>query len=105
MLIPIHDSISPENSFFIENLQNAKKQIEQANLIIAIGYNFGDEAFVKMMGEIDFTKKDIILVCKKSIGEDLQKNSGYQRVKKSWKNANLKIFDGDGFSEFMEAVQ
>ncbi len=104
MLIPIHASINPENVFFQEQLELAKRKIKNSNLIISIGYNFGDEAFIDNLSSLDFLNKEIILVDMKSAFSDTGKYSAFQRISKKWGNAKIKIFDGNGFDEFMDAV-
>lgn len=104
MLIPIHASITHENIFFKESLDLAKKQIENSNLIIAIGYNFGDEAFNDVLGKIDHSKKEIILVDTAFTIKDLENYPGFQKIKKTWSKAKIRAFDGDGFDDFMKAI-
>jgi hypothetical protein len=105
MLIPIHASITPENIFFKEQIKLAKKQMEEASLIISIGYNFGDEAFTNELIDIDLSKKEIILVDIQESIDKIVDYNGYKRAKKIFSDANVRIFDGDGFGDFVNAIR
>lgn len=108
MLIPIHESVSPENTFFKTHIGLAKHEIEKADLIISIGYNFGDEAFLGALKEIDLSSKEMILVNlirdAGGITIDPELNSGYLRIKKELPNLKIRIFNGNGFGEFVSAI-
>jgi hypothetical protein len=104
MLIPIHESVAPENLFFKELIDSSTKSIERANLVVSIGYNFGDEAFTNALSKIDLSKKDIILVNSKSEAKNLVNHLGYQRIKKIWPSDKIRVFEGNGFGEFMDAI-
>lgn len=104
MLIPIHASVAPENIYFREQINLAKQQIEKASLIIAIGYNFGDVAFTESLKEIDYSNKEIILIGTLSASKNPESYLGFQRLKQAWPNAKIRVFEGNGFGDFIEAL-
>ncbi len=105
MLIPIHATIKPENIFFKNMIDLAKKEIERSSIIIAIGYNFGDESFISELSRLDLSGKEIILVNTLESIKDISNHLGYQRIKTALPGVNLTIFDGNGFKGFIEAIQ
>lgn len=104
MLVPIHASVAPENAFFNECLDSAKNLLSNSKLIIAIGYNFGDEAFLEKMKDAEDDEKEIILVNTTQSVIDLDKNLAFKRLKKEMKKMKIRVFNGDGFGEFVEAL-
>lgn len=104
MLIPIHASITPENVFFGDMINRARDEIKKSNLIISIGYNFGDKSFTDSFKNIDFSHKEIILVSTINSVNDIQNFQGYKNLKESNQNLNIKVFNGDGFKEFVAAI-
>ena len=105
MLIPVHEKISPENNFFLSMIARAKKEIEAARLIVAIGYNFADQAFLKALGELTFADKNIILVTllQDPVAE-MDAHPAWKNISTFWKDASVKFFDGSGFGDFVSAL-
>jgi hypothetical protein len=103
MLIPIHASITPENMFFREQISHAVEQVKKANFILVIGYNFGDETFTTGLAGLDITGKEIVLVTSNPPAEP-EEHIAYKRLRKTWPQAKIRIFDGEGFGELIEAV-
>ncbi len=104
MMVPIHGTKKPENLFFEEMINEAKKEIEKSSLVIAIGYNFGDELFMNEMKNIDLSKKDLILVGTRSLHTNPETHAGFKNALNVWKNRNIHIFKGDGFADFVKAI-
>lgn len=105
MLIPVHATVQTGNPYF-ENMANlAKTEIEKSNLIISIGYNFGDDSFLGKLSSLNLSKKEIILVGTKSSNIDFGSYLAFQRIKKDCPDTCVKIFDGNGFTEFIKAIR
>lgn len=102
MLIPIHASIAPENHFFQDMTEHARREIENSKLIVAIGYNFADEAFVNALTTIDFKDKQIVIIGSKESAADIRNHRAVKSLKSVLKNVNIRVFNGDGFKEFVE---
>lgn len=101
MLIPIHASISPENKFFQDMIERAKDEIQEAKIVVAIGYNFGDKAFMNGLSPLDFFGKEIIIVGTKPNPASVTNHKAVQSIRDSWPKAKISLFDGDGFEEFV----
>ncbi len=110
MLIPIHATIRPENPFFEKMINRAKEEIEKSSMVVAIGYNFGDDAFMEELKKIDFSKKELMLVNTnqfiQNILKETKKEVGFERMMNFFKGDydRFKIFNGDGFGEFVESL-
>ena len=110
ILIPIHEKIPAQNSFFKRMNELSVKEVDSSNLIISIGYRFNDESFVEKIRKLDLTKKEMILVDTKEDGVDTDNykygaSDLFKKIKKqNWGIGSLKIFDGDGFEEFIRSV-
>lgn len=103
MMIPIHGTKRSENELFIEMLAQAKTEIEKAHLIVAIGYNFGDELFTQQLEAMDLSKKELILVGTKKLALDYKNLTAYKNIVKIFKG-QVRVFDGNGFTDFLEAI-
>ena len=104
MMVPIHGTKRPENPFFADMLNEAKREIETSTLIVAIGYNFGDELFSKEIKKIDLSKKELILVGSKGLLSNPETHRGITNVSNFWKKENIKIFEGNGFADFIRSI-
>ncbi|MFI5260306.1 MAG: hypothetical protein ACHQU0_00740 [Candidatus Paceibacteria bacterium] len=104
MLIPIHAEIELGNLYFQKMIELSKEKINDADLVIAIGYNFGDKTFTDSLDKIELSGKELILVDIKKVVSDPSNYIGYQRAKKIWGSGKVKIFNGDGFGEFIESL-
>jgi hypothetical protein len=103
-MIPIHATKKPENHYFVDMLSKAKNEIESSTLIIAIGYNFGDESFCNEIKKIDLSKKELILVSTSKLYEDPENHIGFKNAFNVWKTSKISLFKGDGFSKFVTAI-
>jgi hypothetical protein len=103
IMIPIHGTKRSENELFIKMLDEAREEVNRSSTVIAIGYNFGDELFIKELNKLDLTKKELILVGTKKLTTDLQNHLCYKNAAKFWKG-NIRIFNGDGFTAFVDAI-
>ncbi len=101
MLIPVHATIETGNPFFKKMIALAVEEIKRSKLIISIGYNFGDHAFTEKLSGLNFAGKEVILV---TTVDDIQNCLASQRLKKICPLANIRIFEGDGFTEFVRAM-
>lgn len=104
MMVPIHATKRPKHNFFLEMLKEAKNEIEKASLIIAIGYNFGDELFMSEISNIDLKNKDLILVGTKKLVVDYKSHPAYQDVIKVFESNRVHVFNGNGFTEFIDTI-
>jgi hypothetical protein len=104
IMIPIHATKKPENHYFVDMLSKAKNEIESSTLIIAIGYNFGDESFCNEIKKIDLSKKELILVSTSKLYEDPENHIGFKNAFNVWKTSKISLFKGDGFSKFVTAI-
>ena len=104
MMIPIHGTKKHDNSFFKNTLEETKKEIASSDIVIAIGYNFGDDLFLNSIKDLDLSKKELILVGTENIVSKQTNHIAFQNISKIWKNENIKIFKGDGFSDFVESI-
>jgi hypothetical protein len=105
MLIPVHEKISPENNFFLSMLDRARKEIEAARVIVAIGYNFADQAFVNSLADLNFSDKSIVLVTSHSlVPTEMEAHPAWKNIITSWKDASVEFFEGSGFGEFVDAL-
>jgi hypothetical protein len=104
LMIPIHDEQN-FNPFFADMIQRATSEINSAELVIAIGYDFGDTAFTDSLKRIDTSNKELILVGTKRLYEETKNHSGYKRASEIWNSKKIKIFAGDGFAEFVKSVR
>jgi len=104
MMIPIHGSVKPENSFFNDQIELAKKEISESKLVIAIGYNFGDELFRKVIGELDLKENELILVGTHHLVTKTTEHLSYKNAAMIWPPKNISIFGGNGFGKFIEAL-
>lgn len=104
ILVPIHDEHPPANPFFIDRLNDSAKTIKEAELVIAIGYNFGDISFGNELKNIETSDKELILVGTSSLYNKPLEHLGFKNVSKVWNEKKISIFKGDGFSDFINAV-
>jgi hypothetical protein len=105
MLIPVHEKISPENNFFLSMIERARKEIEAAHVIVAIGYNFADQAFMNALADLNFSGKSIILVTSHPLPQiEMNTHRAWTNIIASWKDARVEFFEGSGFGEFVDAL-
>jgi SIR2-like domain len=105
MLIPVHEKISPENNFFLSMIDRARKEIEAARIIVAIGYNFADQAFMNSLADLNFSDKSIVLVTSHPLMQtEMETHPAWKNIVASWKDAPVEFFEGSGFGEFVEAL-
>jgi hypothetical protein len=104
MMIPIHGTKRSENSLFLDMLKEAREEIEKASLVIAIGYNFGDELFTNEIKGIDTSNKELILVGTKKLTLDYKNHSAYKNILNVWKKDKIRVFEGNGFTDFIEGI-
>jgi hypothetical protein len=104
MLIPVHGQISPENNFFVSMIDRARKEIEAARVIVAIGYNFADQAFMNGLANLNFSGKSVILVTSQVPNAGITEHRAVKNISKSWPEASIEFFDGSGFGEFVDAL-
>ena len=105
MLIPVHEKISPENNFFVSMIDRARKEIDAARVIVAIGYNFADQAFMKALADLDFSDKSIVLVTSHPPTQtEMESHPAWKNISAYWKGARVEFFAGSGFGEFVDAL-
>lgn len=104
MMIPVHGTKKSENPFFVSMIEAAKNEIESSDLVVAIGYNFGDETLENSLKQINFSKKKLILVGGKGLVDDPKNHRGFVNASRIWKGSKINIFKGNSFSEFVNAV-
>lgn len=104
MMIPIHTSTRTENSFFSRQIDLAKEEVSGSELVIAIGYQFGDNAFIDSLKELDLKKSTLILVGSKHLLEETINSKAYKEASKVWPKENIRIYDEDGFGKFVDAL-
>ena len=104
MLIPIHGKAQPENNYFIEANAASIKAISEADVIVSIGYNWGDKSLTDPLKDMNMDKKEIILVDKQTIFLKLERYSTLDRVRAAFKDNPLKLADCDGFGDFVSAL-
>ncbi len=104
MMIPIHGTKRSDHPLFTTMLMEAKEEIAKSTLIIAIGYNFGDELFTDEINDLDLSKKDVILVGTKNLYRDFKEHSSYKNATSIFNKERVRVFEGDGFSDFMESI-
>lgn len=104
MMIPIHTSIRTTNSYFSRQIELAKQEISQSELVVAIGYQFGDDDFIESLKNLDLKKTTLILVGSENIIKDTINSGSYKKASKVWPKENIKIFGEAGFSNFVNAL-
>jgi hypothetical protein len=106
MMIPVHGTSISKNSFFAQKLLEAKEEIKDSELVISIGYNFGDICFTKALEDLALAGKELILVGTNSSPDSLvqqkEKHVSYLKTSKLWDS--IRIFDGSGFAEFADSL-
>ena len=103
MMIPIHTTKKSENPFFEEMLLSAQQEIEASSLVVSIGYNFGDKLFCEAIKNINTSNKELLIVdIKKSI-QSFETGNKAKQIKEFWKGP-VRIFDGNGFTDFIDAI-
>jgi hypothetical protein len=106
MMVPVHGTSVSKNSYFTEALKLAKKELSEASLVISIGYNFGDLAFTNSLKELDLKDKELILVGTNEGAESLvvkkEQHPAYEKASAHW--GKVRIFDGNGFTEFADSL-
>jgi hypothetical protein len=104
MLIPVHEAVSPENGYFKKKLEQAKECISNSGLVVAIGYNFGDEQFLNAIKESITPGAELILVGTQSLANNPINHPAYQNISTVWPQERILIFTGDGFQAFTDAL-
>lgn len=104
MMIPIHTEVKTENTFFCRQLEQAKDEISQAGLVIAIGYQFGDNTFIDALKDLDLKKSKLILVGTKRLVREGVESRAFQYASEAWPKENIFIYEGDGFGEFTDSL-
>jgi len=103
IMVPIHGTHEPQNIFFKNTLDKAQEEIKNASLVIAIGYNFGDELFAGRLRELDLSKKDLILVGTNTRADPTQ-HRGYKNAENIWDSKNIRVFKGMGIKDFADSI-
>lgn len=104
MMIPIHTELRSENSFFAKQLDGVKEEISQSKLVVAIGYQFGDSTLIETLKDLDLKESILILVGSKNLTKEGAESKAFKEASKLWPAENIRIFDGIGFEEFVEAL-
>lgn len=102
MMIPIHTSVRTTNTYFSRQIELAREEISQSNLIVAIGYQFGDNAFVDSLKGLNLKDSTLILVGTKKLINDNINSKAYKEASKVWPKQNIKIYGGNGFGNFVD---
>ena len=105
MMIPIHNTKRPEHPFFQDILEEARREIDASSLVIAVGYNFGDELLLEQLKKIDLSNKELILVGTNTLHKDPESHRGYQNSVNNWIGARIRVFEGNGFGDFVRAAK
>ncbi len=104
MMIPIHTVVRSENSFFARQIEFAKSEISQSKLIIAIGYQFGDNTFMEALSDVNLQESILILVGSRNLIEQTTESRAYKAALKVWPAHNIRIYDREGFGNFVDAL-
>lgn len=104
MMIPVHNTQKTHHPLFTDMLEKAKERINKSSLIVAIGYNFGDELLFKKLQDLDLSNKHLVLVGTESLYLDPKNHVGYKNAVSNWKGAKTSIFKGNAFNEFVRAI-
>jgi len=104
MMIPIHTLVRSENSFFGRQIEQAKADIAQSKLTIAIGYQFGDNHFVEALSNVNLGDNKLVLVGTKQLVDDGVNSRAYKQASGAWSKGNIKIYDGRDFASFVESI-
>lgn len=104
MMIPVHAHTKSENSFFVRQIKLAKREISQSKLVVAIGYQFGDDTFINALTDLDLNDSTLILVGSTHLLEKTVNSRAYKKASKVWPKENIHIYKGNGFGEFVEAL-
>lgn len=104
MMIPVHTKIKNENTFFKRQLGLSRASIEQSKLVIAIGYQFGDETFVSSLSRIDLQETTLILVGSENLLKEGTQSRTYINASKAWPKSQIRIFAQSGFEAFCDAL-
>lgn len=104
MMIPVHAHTKSENSFFTRQIELAKSEISQSKLVVAIGYQFGDDTFINSLKDLDLKGSTLILVGSTHLLEKTVNSRAYKKASKVWPKENIRIYEGDGFGAFVDAL-
>lgn len=80
------------------------EEIKKSDLVIAIGYNFGDRSFINKLKNIDLSGKELVLIGTQDNANKIDEYPAFQQAKQFWDTSNLRVFHGDGFKDFVEAI-
>ena len=104
MMIPIHTLVKSENSFFAKQIEDAKNEIAQSRLVIAIGYQFGDSTFLEALRSLNLKESILILVGSTHLRQEITESKAYKAASKAWPKENIRIYEEVGFGEFVDAL-
>jgi len=104
MMVPIHTVVKSENSFFCRQVEYAKNEISQSGLVVAIGYQFGDNTFVEALKGLDLKESTLILVGTTYLLDKTIESKAFKSASKVWPKENIRIYQGNGFAEFAESL-
>lgn len=104
MMIPIHTVVKGENSFFGRQIEHAKSEISQSKLVVAIGYQFGDNTFIDALKDLNLKDSVLILVGSKHLLEKTIDSRAYKVASLAWPKENIFIYNEDGFGKFVNAL-
>ncbi|MES2007223.1 MAG: hypothetical protein V4436_03930 [Patescibacteria group bacterium] len=106
MMVPVHGASISKNSFFTKMLDQAVEELKDSELVVAIGYNFGDNTLTDLLKKLNLNDKEIILVGTnnhpESLGVKKEEHISYKRAAEIW--GTTRIFDGNGFGEFTNCL-
>ncbi len=104
MMIPMHTAVRNENSFFSRQIEQAKDEISQSGLVVAVGYQFGDNTFLDALKELDLKECTLVLVGTKRLVQESIESRAFKNASRVWPKDKIYIFDGDGFNEFADSL-
>jgi len=104
MMIPVHGEVSPENGYFNKQIGHAREVISNSALVIAIGYNFGDEQFLNSIKAAIKPEAELILVGSSDLVIGPKDHDCYKNISKVWPREKISVFEGDGFQSFTDSL-
>lgn len=104
MMIPVHAQTDCKNDFLVRQRELAAEEISQSGLTIAIGYQFGDDAFLNALKRRNIGAGQLVLVGSNSLLTHKEDSLTFKKASDVWSAENIRIFEGKGFGEFIDAV-